>query len=325
VRAFVTGGTGFVGSHLVERLLEGGADVRALVRSDPKWLAGLPVEVVRGDLGDAEALAAALQGVDQVYHVAGLTRAPDPAALHRANVEGTLRLLEAAEAAGVERVLVTSSLAAVGPSGPEPHTEDAPHRPVSAYGRSKAAMEQRLAERVAEREGGPAVTVVRPPAVYGPREADIYTVIKTADRQRLFPIVGDPHAPALDLVHVRDLVAGMVKLMATETTAGETYFLGGRPHSWAEIRDGVLDALGHGALTVRVPKALVGPVGAAVEGVGRLLGRYPPLNREKAREAKEAWLVSSEKAARDVGYAPEVELAEGLRETVAWYRAHGWL
>src|SRR5690606_9628727 len=167
--------------------------------------------------------------------------------------------------------------------------------------------------------------VVRPPAVYGPREADIYTVIKTADRQRLFPIVGDPHAPALDLVHVRDLVAGVVKVMATGTTAGAAYFRGGRPPSWAEGRDGVLDALGHGALTVRVPKARVGPVGAAVEGVGRLLGRYPPLNREKAREAKEAWLVSSEKAARDVGYAPEVELAEGLRETVAWYRAHGWL
>ena len=84
-------------------------------------------------------------------------------------------------------------------------------------------------------------------------------------------------------------------------------------------------ALGHGVVQVNVPRVLVGPVGAVVEGVGRLLGRYPPLNREKAREAKETWLISSEKAGRDFGYAPEIGLDEGMRETVAWYRAAGWL
>lgn len=325
MRAFVTGGTGFVGSHLVEALLARGDDVRCLVRSSPKWLEGMSAAVVQGDLSDEHVLAEGMDGAEIVYHVAGMTRAPEARALVEANVEGTRRVLDAAEASGVGRVLVTSSLAAVGPSGAEPLTELAPLRPISAYGESKAAMEQMVAVRRAEGRG-PEVVLVRPTAVYGPREADIYTVIKAADRQRVFPIVGDPDVPALDLVHVRDLVDGMIAAAGADGAAGELYFLGG-PHgsAWAEIRDAILKALGHGALTVRVPRVLVGPVGTVAEGIGRLFGKYPPLNREKAREAKAQWLVSSEKAASGFGYAPRIGLEEGMAETVAWYRAHGWL
>jgi nucleoside-diphosphate-sugar epimerase len=323
MRAFVTGGTGFVGSHLVEALhARGYEEVRALVRSAPKWLDGMPVTFVRGDLAHTDALREAMEGVDIVYHVAGMTRAPDRAALDRANVDGTLRVLEDAEAAGVRKVLVTSSLAAVGPSGSTPLNEDAPLQPISNYGRSKAEMERRIAMRT----DGPAVVVVRPPVVYGPREADIYTMIRTAGRQRVFPIVGEGRTPQLDLVHVRDLVQGMVAAAESEATAGQTYFLGGaRSYAWREIKDTIAQALGHAVLQIHVPPLLVRPVGSAVEGVGRLFGRYPPLNREKAREAVESWLISSDKARRDFGYEPVIGLAEGMQETVNWYRAHNWL
>jgi len=325
MRAFVTGGTGFVGSHLVEELLRRGYDVRALVRSDPRWLEGLPVERVTGDVTQIGARASEMEGADVVFHVAGLTRAPDPDLLHRANVDGTLALLDAAEAAGVPRVLVTSSLAAAGPSPGRPLTEDDPPHPISHYGASKAAMERAIAARRAEGRG-PEVVVVRPPPVYGPREADIYTVVRAAARRRVFPIVGDGERERLDLVHVRDLVRGMIDAAESEGTGGETYFLGGpRPYTWGEVREAVAAALGHGLVRVNVPRALVVPAGAAVEGAARLLGRYPPLNREKAREAKASWVVSSEKARAAFGYAPEIGVEEGMRETIAWYRAHGWL
>lgn len=322
-RAFLTGGTGFVGSHVAEELQRRGLAVRALVRSDPKWLTGLGVETVRGDLSDLHALTEAASGAEVVIHAAALTRAPSLETLRAANVDGTLRLLDACASAPERpgRVVIVSSLAAVGPSGDGPLAEDAPLRPISNYGRSKAEMEERVAAHpIADR-----VTIVRPPAVYGPREADIYTVIKTAARQRLFPIVGDPRARSLDLVFVRDLARGIVGAALAPGASGETFFLGGRAHSWDEIHGAVTGALGRGAMKVNVSPRVVAPIGAVAEAVGKLFGAYPPLNRDKAREAREAWVVTSAKAREAFGYTAEVPLADGMRETVGWYREEGWL
>lgn len=323
---FLTGGTGFVGSHLAEELLRRGYRVRALVRSDPKWLHGVDVEPVRGSLDDGAALEAGVRGAELVFHVAGLTRARTQAELDRANVEGTRRLLEAVRRAeGVRRVVVTSSLAAVGPSPvvggvPQPLTEDAPLRPVSMYGRSKARMERLLAERFADLP----LTVVRPPAVYGPREADIYTMMRTAARARILPVVGRGTVPALSLVHVRDLVRGLAD--AAEAEAVGTFFVASeRGYAWDEIRAAVEVALGHRVVGVPVPPSLAVLVGAAVESLAAPFGRYPALNREKAREARAPWICSVERARHAFGYRQEVPLVEGLRETVAWYRQAGWL
>ena len=327
--AFLTGGTGFVGSWVAEELLARGYRVRALVRSDPKWLDGLDVETVRGDLGDADALRQGVDGADVVVHVAGLTRARDQATLDRANVEGTIRLLEAVRerAPDVRRVLVTSSLEAMGPNHvtpdgtPIPATEADVPRPVSMYGLSKARMETAVWAQFPDLP----VTVVRPPAVYGPREADIYEMIKGASRG-LFPIVGDGETPRLSLVHVRDLARGMVDLLEASEAEGETYFLGSeRGYTWQEVRSAVEAALGRRTLKLPVPGALMGVAGALSEGVGRLAGTLPPLTRDKAEAARHAWVCSIEKATNDVGYAPQVGLGEGMAETVTWYRRNGWL
>lgn len=336
--ALVTGGTGFVGSHLVEALLARGVgEVRCLVRSDLKWLAGMPragsgaVTHVPGDLFSGDALRDALGGVEAVYHVAGLTRARDQGALDRANVSGTRSLLAAVRDAAprVRELVVTSSLEAMGPNriaaggAPVPATEADTPRPVSMYGRSKAAMERMVRDEF----GDLRPVVVRPPAVYGPREADIFEMIRAASRG-VFAVVGDGQARRLSLVHVRDLVAGMVLAGAVGRAAEgvETYFIGSeRGYAWTEVRTAMADALGRRVWPLPVPTAAMGLAGAVSEGVGTLRGALPPLTRDKAEAARHAWVCSVAKAEARLGYRQTVGLAEGMAETVAWARAEGWL
>ncbi len=225
----------------------------------------------------------------------------------------------------VQRVVITSSLAAVGACEGGIADETAPLHPVSDYGRSKALMEEEVRRRMTL-EDTPPITIIRPPAVYGPREADIYAFFQTVNRG-IVPVVGGGDDAALTLVHVRDLVQGMIAAAESDRSVGETYFLGtDRPYSWNEIKEAATTALGKRALTIPVPEALIQPVGAVAEFVGRLTGTYPPLNREKAREIRHACkMCSSEKAARDFGYRSEVGLEDGITETIRWYRQEGWL
>ncbi len=330
--AFVTGGTGFVGSHLVEELLRRDfADVRCLVRSDPKWLSDLDVTYVRGDLSDVEALWTALDGVTHVYHVAGITRAPNWEPFYEVNVQGTLNLLGAVKhaAPAVERVLVTSSLAAVGRCDDPPATEDAPLRPVSRYGRSKAEMEEALRESqqmTASYWETLPITVVRPPAVYGPRDRDILDFFQAVSRH-VCPIVGGASASKVSLVHGRDLARGIAEASRHPESKGKTYLLGGeRPYAWSEVKQAATDALDTWAITVPVPGPLVTVLGAAAEAWGALTGTYPPLNRDKAREIRHACTACTiDKAQQDFGYTPRIPLDEGINETVEWYEAQGWL
>ncbi len=330
--AFVTGGTGFIGSHLVEELLRRGyREVRCLVRKELRWLEGLDIVPVRGDFSRIEVLWEAVRDADVVFHVAGVTRARDWATFEQGNITATLNLLGAVLTANphVRKVLITSSLAAVGYCPGGVATEESPLRPISVYGRSKALMEQALraprADGLSFAERLP-IVVVRPPAVYGPREADIYTFFRTVSRG-LCPIVGSGRRPELSLVHVRDLVRGMVDAAESDVTTGHTYFIGSEQfYSWREIRDATLKALGRRALTVHIPPFLVEPIGALVELAGRLTGTYPPLNREKAREIRHACkMCAVDKARRDFGYRQQIDLEEGIQETIAWYRQQGWL
>ncbi len=326
--AFVTGGTGFVGSHLVEALLARGySEVRCLVRSRLKWLEGLDVVVVKGDMDDLDALRIGCEGVDYVFHVAAVTGTKaktTEAEFRAANVTATERLLEIVEAVAprVRKVVVTSSLAAVGLCEGGVADESTPLRPVSGYGRSKAEMESIVAKWFDRLP----IVIVRPPAVYGPREEDIYTFFKTLNGG-LCPIVGRGLEPEINLVFGSDLVRGMVQAAESESTSGNVYFLGSNEDvSWRRVRDAAREALGRRVFTLTIPESLVEPVGAFVEGVGRIAGRHTPLDREKAREIRFACKrCRSDRARADFGYEARVSIEEGIRETIAWYRSAGWL
>ena len=206
--ALVTGATGFVGSHLVDALRARDVAVRALVRptSDVRRLGASGTEVVAPDFEDAAAVAAALERVRVVYHLAAATRAHDEAAYRRANV-GTTRVLMNAAATLPQppRVVVLGSLAAVGPSfDGRPVAEDAPPRPLTAYGRTKLE-----AERVALASPVVPVVVLRAPAVYGPRDRDLFTFFRLA-ALGIMPVPAGPDR-AIQLIHVRDLVEALLR------------------------------------------------------------------------------------------------------------------
>ncbi len=324
-----------MGSHLVDELMRRDyEEIRCLVRSDPKWLKDKAVTLVKGDLtgeGGETEVADALGGVTHVYHAAAVTRARKEETFLRSNVEGTLRLLSLTHrlAPTLQRFVVTSSLAVVGAVEEKVATEETPLNPITRYGRSKAMMEARVWESVV---GGVAIqdeipiTVIRPPAVYGPRERDILTFFQTVNRG-LCPIVGGSDPDPISLVYVEDLVRGIVDAAESETAIGETYFIGGASTStWEDVRDAATEALGRRAITVKIPPAVVRKVGAAVETVSGLFGAYPPLNREKAREIADACKAcSSAKAVSDFGYSAEVSLEKGISLTIEWYRQNGWL
>jgi len=170
------------------------------------------------------------------------------------------------------------------------------------------------------------IVIVRPPAVYGPRESDIFTFFQSLSRG-FCPIVGSGKKDALSLVHVSDLVRGMVQAGRSEKAIGETYFLGGASqYSWNEIRDASATALGKRVVTIPIPRFLVGAIGAVSELAGKLTNTYPPLNREKAAEIRYACLMCDHlKATADFGYAPDKDLWSGIDETIRWYRRESWL
>ncbi|MCG8374610.1 MAG: NAD-dependent epimerase/dehydratase family protein [Balneolales bacterium] len=323
--AFVTGGTGFVGSHLAEALINSTdyKEVRCLVRSSDKWLTEMQFERIKGDLNNFQIISDALTGVDTIFHVAGVVRAPSKKEFTQANVDATENLLMLAQKKNVKNVVILSSLAAAGPSFGTPLTEKDQGTPVSMYGESKLEMEQMI-RRVAKKECS--VKILRPPAVYGPREADIYAFFKTFNLG-ICPIVGDGNHPRLSMVYVKDLIDGIM-LASQKTDPGIfTYFLGGDEdsYSWNQIREITSIVLNKKAVPIKIKPQWITRIGAVVEAGASVFGSYPVVNREKTKEMTHEWVCSSDLAKKELGYAPSMPINEGISRTIRWYKQHNWL
>jgi nucleoside-diphosphate-sugar epimerase len=322
VRAAVTGATGFVGRHLVEALRERGDEVRCLARAAPAAapLAGLGCAVVSGDLDDEHALRRLADGVDVVFHVAGVVAAWSEAEYLRVNRDGVARVAAAARDSGAGRVLLVSSLAASGPTRPgAPLDDDAPPRPVSAYGRSKLAGERAL------RDSGMSWTIVRPAAVYGPRDRQLLRLFRTA-RFGVLPVLGGGRQE-LSLIHGHDLALALIAAAASDATLGRAYHAAHpEPVSQRGLNAAVGRALGRETRSLPLPAALVTPLLALNGAVARATGRRTLLNGGKAVELlAPAWSCTSAGLERDAAWRAGIPLLEGLRQTAEWYRAAGWL
>ena len=322
-RILLTGATGFVGSHAAEAFVRNGHMVRALVRSPARAAAleSLAVETAPGSLEDEAALRSACHDVDTVVHLAAMTHARSPAEYAEANVHGTRRLRDAALHAGAKRLVYLSSLAAVGPArnGCGVTPDDSP-QPLTEYGRSKLAGE-RVCMDAADRIE---VAILRAPAVYGPRDTDLYHFFRLAKRGVLPVPTGGPRM--LQMVHVEDLARALVLATEAPRAAGVYHIAEAQAYTWEEMGRAVGRAVGREVRVLPVPAILMSGLAAVSETAAGMVGRSSIFNRDKARELlAPGWLCETEAARAALNFEADIPLADGLRATAQWYREQGWL
>jgi dihydroflavonol-4-reductase len=326
--SLVTGATGFVGAAVARALLAlPGHKLRVLARpgSDRRNLAGLDVEIAEGSLEDPVSLARAVADCRYLFHVAADYRlwVPDPAAMFRANVDGTRALMAAALAAGVERIVYTSSVATLGIVSGGDADEAAPSGMadmIGPYKQSKFAAEAAVRGLIAER-GLPAV-IVNPSTPVGPGD------VKPTPTGRLIVEAAKGRMPGyvdtgLNIVHVDDVAAGQL-LAAERGVVGERYILGGENMSLAAILGEVAAVTGRRPPMFKIPYAVVLPVAAGAELMARVTGREPFTTLDGVRMSRKKMYFSSTKAMRDLGYTPR-PAREAIADAVAWFKANGYL
>lgn len=327
MRVLVTGATGFTGGHLARWLAARGDYVRVLVRPRPATHFGVDatqIEVVRGDLTDAEAVKRATDAVDIVYHIAAIYRqAGLREEQYRAvNATAVRTIIDAAKAGGAKRVVHCSTVGVHGDVEHPPATEDAPLRPGDIYQETK--LEGETIARAAARDTGVEVVIARPTGIYGPGDRRLLKLFRGVARGR-FIILGKGNI-FYHLTYIDDLLAGLYLCATVPAAAGRTYMLAG-PEVTTLNR---LTELIAEEADVRPPRLHL-PVwpfwlaGAMCELASRPFGIEPPIYRRRVDFFTKSRAFDISRARAELGYAPAVGLREGIRRTLDWYRREGWL
>jgi len=326
MKVLVTGGTGFIGSHLIETLIKKQNLVICVAkdRGHCDSFRSTAVTTIICDLNNGVNWKDLLSDVDYVYHLAGITRACNKSEYYDGNALTTGRFVSlcANHAHKLKRFIHVSSLAAAGPAlSGDPLTEDCDCHPVSHYGKSKILAE----EAVLSAAGDIPVSIVRPSAVYGPRDRDMYKYFKLI-MSRLHLVIGFK-PKKLNLIHVHDLVRGIIKTAETDAAVGEIFNLGGtRAYSNEEIGNTIARVIDRTPLRIRIPHSLVYAIGAIAEVFGKISHQQVFFNMQKVNEAiQPLWDCSIEKARDLLNFQPEIPLTEGMNSTYQWYVKNKWL
>ncbi|HEX8792478.1 MAG TPA: SDR family NAD(P)-dependent oxidoreductase [Polyangiaceae bacterium] len=327
MKVLITGASGFLGGHVAELLSARGDAVRALVRktSNKKHLEKLKnVELFEGSVEQVERVREAVDGVDAIVHCAGIVKAKSTDEFFAVNVGGTSNLVEAARRLGskLRRFVHVSSLEACGPSADGGPVDPEQENPVTGYGRSKLAAEK----VVLSAKDHMKVTILRPGAIYGPRDGEILEVFKSIQRG-LLPLVAGGTAKGV-WVYATDCAEACVRAIEADVPSGRTYFVddGCGPLDQRQMCADAERALGKKAMVrASLPVPLLMTVARGVEVFGRVAGKPVMLTREKANMLLQHWVCSSEATRKDLGWEPRVPWSEGVNRAVEWYRQNGWL
>lgn len=322
----VTGGTGFIGSHLTEALIKQNVQVRCLLRrtSDVKWLKGLPIEIAYGDCNDKTSLAEAVKSMDWVFHLAGVTKAVKESTYFEVNASGTENLIRACieNNPHLQKFVYLSSQAASGPclNGRKKRETDL-CQPVSPYGKSKRRGEEMA---MAYSHKLP-LFILRPSAVYGPRDRDIYTFFKLLSK-RIKPClsVKDQH---ISLCYVQDIVQAILLVTKVKASSGDIFFLSdGNDYRFQDVGDIFAQAMEVTPVCIRVPEWVILGIASLSESFSRLTKKPPLLNKGKVEEMiQKNWVCDITKAKTLLGFEPRVSLLDGAKLTFEWYKKENWL
>ncbi len=328
MKVLVTGATGFLGSHLVDRLLEQGDEVHVLARrtSNLRWLKDKPIHFHNGDItGPIDPIEDAVTSMDVVYHVAGVVQALREDMYFRANAFGTKQVLEAClrKNPQVKRIVVVTSLAANGPGNGDyrPALEtDRPH-PVNAYGESKLEAES-IASLYMDKLP---ITIIRPPAIYGPRDEQFLSLFKMVDSGFVF--LPGLRKKVINAAYVKDIVSGILLAAISEKAIGETFFIGDeKNYSWEEAAQVFGAVMNRKIMIFRIPSPLIYVAAGASDFFSHLTSRLMPLSWDNATNfLQRNWMLDISKARRLLGYQPQFSLQQGIESTYQYLLETGTL
>lgn len=320
----VTGGTGFIGSHLINHLSDKkNAEIFALVRDleNLKWLKGMDIHFLKGDLLNIPSLPA---NIDYVFHIAGITKARKLADYYTVNQLGTASFFQTLRERNIKpkKIFFLSSTAAGGPSlDGSPVKEDDESHPVSAYGESKLMGEK---EVLRFKKDFP-VVIFRVGAVYGPRDEDFLPYFKSIKRGILLSQASQQSA--YHLCYIEDLIRAFDLAIQKDLSSGEIINIADpNPLTWDEFGKAIGRILKKKALTIRCPPFLLKTAAVILEGASAVTNSPSVLNRDKLKAIlQSSWLTDTRKAQHLLSFSPQIDLEEGLRETISWYKEQGWL
>ena len=326
LKIVLTGGNGFLGSHLVDRLLLESIEIHCIVRptSNLKWLEGKDVKIHTCGLTDVDALIKVFDKADYIFHLAGTVAALKYEDYYYGNVELTKNILEAAlvRKATIKKIVVTSSLAVGGPCTKDtPLDESGPFNAVSLYGKAKVAQEKVCAQYFARLP----ITIARPSVISGSREVELFEFIITVEHG-LVPLVGF-NDKYLSIINVKDLVEAFYQMALVEKTNGQAYYLSAEELvSWKELGKICANKLGKNPVYLRLPHFLIRLAGKMAGFFGKLQGKAPTFDYEKAKEGvQEAWICKVDKAKKDFGFKQTVLIKDGVEDAIDWYKKNKWL
>jgi dihydroflavonol-4-reductase len=325
-KVFITGATGFIGSHLADALLKKNYSLKCLIRktSNLRWLKDKGIEFVYGDLFSNDVLAEAVKDADYVYHIAGVTFAKKKEDYYRGNTEATKNFIDIVYRSNpaVKRFLFVSSQTAVGPSyDGKPVDESSECSPITTYGRSKLEAEKIVRTYFDKMK----CTIVRAPAVYGPRDVAVYEYFKAMSRG-LQALIG-LGAQKVSLINSSDLVGGIILACESEKAVSNTYFISSEKfYTWREIGKITSRLMNKRTMPVKIPHFLVYTVGAFAQFFSLFSSKPAILNLEKCKDLTQRyWICSAQKAMDELGFRENAGLENGLKMTIDWYRENGWI